>query len=430
MEQRKDANQNKVRNLLLMLVLAVWMLIPAKAFAAALAVSGQATAVNTGATLDFSSFNSNVVIDTSTGTLSGFAWSADMGWCNFGSEGNAEGPVSVSLTDGAVSAKAYCANTGSFIDFSNFNSNVRMNLVTGVFSGQAWSTDLGWIDFSDPGVTGPSLIYIVVDNTLSTQEGVSSNIGELPDPTCAQGLYFEKVGYGKIMFGACIDLTDTTVISWLQELGTKLDLAVQNRIGLDADTVKSLIDTQATLTMYNVDLKDPKILVNGGDDTSGIVSHLVYDREAKTLTFRAAHFTTFTAVENTGGNKAPVSEIRGRLFCDVNGNGSWDAETEHPLKNITVLITDTSSDTTHSRETDDTGTYVFGTLGSGKYRVMIDTADTDNTCGTTVTTQDRGGHHTQYLDSLSQQIIYAKDVGLTKSSSSSTLPGMPKTGRG
>lgn len=401
--------------------------------AAIQSLTGQAGVMNTGGAVHFTNYESNVSVDTQTGVMSGYAWLDDLGWVAFGTEeGNTEGPVSVSLTDGAVSGKAYCANTGSYIDFDSFNSNVRMDLVTGAFSGHAWSTDLGWIDFADPGVTGPSLVYIVIDNTLSTQEGVASNIGELPDPACAQGLYFEKVGYGKITFGACIDLTKPTVISWLQQLGMKLDLAVRNKIALDADTVKSLIDTQATLTMYNVDLENPKILVNGGDDISGIVSNLVYDRQAKTLTFRAAHFTTFTAVENTGGNKAPVSEIRGRLFCDVNGNGSWDAETEYPLKAITVLITDTSSDTTHTRETDDTGTYLFGTPGSGKYRVTIDTHDTDNACGTYISTQALGGYLTQFIDSLSQQIIYARDVGVTVLSPSapSTFPLMPKTGRG
>ena len=431
MKKETTLNQNTSLNLLFLFVLTLWMIVPSKVFATGVAVSGQATTVNTGTTLDFSANNSNVAIDTSTGTFGGFVWSTDVGWCNFGSEGNSEGPVNVSLTDGEVSGKAYCANTGSYIDFDSFNSNVRMDLVTGAFSGHAWSTDLGWIDFADPGVTGPSLIYIVVDSTLSTQEGVSSNIGELPNPAAATNLYFERPGYGKIQFAANLDLTDATVITWLQQLGTKLDLTIQNKIGLDADTVKTLIDTQATLTMYNVELENPKILVNGGDDSSGIVSNLVYDREAKTLTFTAAHFTTFTAIENIGGNKAPVSEIRGRLFCDVNGNASWDAETESPLKRITVLITDTSSDTTHSRETDDTGTYVFGTPGNGKYRVMIDSADTDNTCGTTITTQERGGYQVQFVDSLSQQIIYAKDVGLVKGTTSSTssLPGMPRTGR-
>ena len=431
MKQETTLNQNTIFFLLSLLVLTLWMIVPSKVFAAGLAVSGQATTVNTGVTVDFSANNSNVAINTSSGTFSGFVWSTDVGWCNFDSGGNSEGPVSVNLTDGVVSGKVYCANTGSYIDFDSFNSNVRMDLVTGAFSGHAWSTDLGWVDFTDPGVTGPPLIYIVVDSTLSTQEGVSSNIGELSNPAAASNLYFERPGYGKIQFAANLDLTDATVITWLQQLGTKLDLAMQNKIGLDADTVQELIETQATLTMYNVELMNPQILVNGGADISGIVSNVVYDRQAKTLTFTVAHFTTFEAIESTGGGKGPVSEIRGRLFCDVNGNSSWDAETESPLKGITVLITDTSSDTIHSRETDDTGTYAFGTPGNGKYRVMIDTADTDNTCGTTITTQERGGYQVQFVDSLTQQIIYAKDVGLVKgtTASPSSLPGMPRTGR-
>ena len=191
--------------------------------------------------------------------------------------------------------------------------------------------------------------------------------------------------------------------------------------------------------MYDVTYDIPKILVNGADDSSGIVSHLVYDKDTHTLTFNVSHFTTFQAIEDTSTGKAPVSEVRGRLFCDVNGNSVWDAETEYPLRHITVLITDLSSDTTHYRETDDTGTYTLGTQGSGKYRVLPDTHDPDNTCGTYVTTESKDGSLTQFIDALSQQIIYAKDIGLThnppssapsSAPSSSSYPGMPKTGRG
>ena len=41
------------------------------------------------------------------------------------------------------------------------------------------------------------------------------------------------------------------------------------------------------------------ILVDGTEDIEGIVSNLVYNLEEKTITFNAAHFTTFETVESS-----------------------------------------------------------------------------------------------------------------------------------
>lgn len=42
----------------------------------------------------------------------------------------------------------------------------------------------------------------------------------------------------------------------------------------------------------------PKVLVDGLEDTEGVVSDLTYDSATGTLVFTAAHFTTFQAVED------------------------------------------------------------------------------------------------------------------------------------
>jgi hypothetical protein len=78
-------------------------------------------------------------------------------------------------------------------------------------------------------------------------------------------------------------------------------MSTRARIGLDADLIRNLVNTQATLTMYNLALNNPKILVDGGEDSQGIVSGVNYDRNAGTLSFTAAHFTTFTAIEYPSG---------------------------------------------------------------------------------------------------------------------------------
>ncbi len=309
----------QVANRLIVWSLAVFSLLliapVGQAIAATVSVAGQATVTNTDGALDFTNNESNVVVDDATGEFSGYAWSEDLGWIEFGDTDNTEGPVTVDLNTGEVVGRALVLNTDSYLEFSTNNSNVEIDLETGVFSGYVWSTDVGWIDFADTGVslsdalvtptpTPGANIYVIIDAELAAG-GVESNIGELPDPSQATGLYFEKIGFGKIEFASTLDLTNATVIAWLQDLGNKLDLSTLNKIGLDADLVQELIDTQATLTMYNVTLNNPKILVDGDEDEEGVVTNLVYDQEADTLTFTAAHFTEFTAVEREAGSQPP-----------------------------------------------------------------------------------------------------------------------------
>lgn len=115
-------------------------------------VSGKAKVLNTGQYLNFTDNSANVVIAPDSGNFSGYGWSTGLGWVAFGTTDNSEGPVKVSLTTGAVSGKAKVLSTGNFIDFTDNNANVAVSLTTGNFSGYAWSTDAGWIDFGDTGV--------------------------------------------------------------------------------------------------------------------------------------------------------------------------------------------------------------------------------------------------------------------------------------
>lgn len=116
------------------------------------------TILNTGGKLYFNSdiYHSNLTIDNYTGDFTGYVWSDDLGWIDFGSDsGNDLGPVTVSA-DGAVTGKAKVINDGTYLDFNSSptGANVAIANPGGVFSGYAWSTDLGWIDFN--GVAAPS----------------------------------------------------------------------------------------------------------------------------------------------------------------------------------------------------------------------------------------------------------------------------------
>ncbi len=119
-------------------------------------------------TLDFTDYNSNVTVNAAPGglyTFSGYAFSEDLGWVAFGTTDNASGPVKLNTSTGAVTGKAKVLNTGAYIDFTDYNSNVTVNLSTGVFSGYVFSEDGGWFNFGSPGVTVNSF---GVDSTTPT----------------------------------------------------------------------------------------------------------------------------------------------------------------------------------------------------------------------------------------------------------------------
>jgi len=113
-------------------------------------VSGRAQVLNTNGYLNFTANSANVNIDTETCDFSGYAWSDDMGWVVFGTEeGNTDGPVTCNLTTGAVTGKAKVLVDDSVIDFNAapFGSNVFL-AANHTLSGYAWSTSLGWLNFS------------------------------------------------------------------------------------------------------------------------------------------------------------------------------------------------------------------------------------------------------------------------------------------
>ncbi len=146
----------------------------------------------------------------------------------------------------------------------------------------------------------PSISTIVSE--IGTED-VTTNLADQSDYSRTSGLYFEKTDYGKIEFLNEINFTDQDSLTWMQQLDENLDIS-QGVITLDADLIVDLVNTQASLSMYNITLDNPKILVDGQDDTEGIVSSLSYNTDTNILTFTAAHFTTFTATENVGLTEA------------------------------------------------------------------------------------------------------------------------------
>src|SRR3989338_4127046 len=82
-----------------------------------------------------------IFASTTDGTVSGSAWSDQIGWVNFGAtNGN------VHVTDSALTGYAWNENTGR-IRLNPTNSGVA-NTTAGLLSGRAWAEGTGWINFS------------------------------------------------------------------------------------------------------------------------------------------------------------------------------------------------------------------------------------------------------------------------------------------
>jgi len=86
-------------------------------------------------------FTQMVFASTTDGTVSGYAWSDQIGWVNFGTtNGN------VHITDSAVTGYAWNENTGRIL-LNPTNSGVANNS-EGTLSGRAFAEGTGWINFS------------------------------------------------------------------------------------------------------------------------------------------------------------------------------------------------------------------------------------------------------------------------------------------
>lgn len=75
---------------------------------------------------------------------------------------------------------------------------------------------------------------------------------------------------------------------------------------MDADAVLELKNAGAIITFYDIDYKNPKVLVDGKEDSS-VVFNVTYNKSTKTLEFNAAHFTTFEVIEAVNTTSSSTS---------------------------------------------------------------------------------------------------------------------------
>ncbi len=158
------------------------------------------------------------------------------------------------------------------------------------------------------GVDDPvSPIFIGIASTLRGL-GIDSNIGNVTmfNYTSFPDLYFEKrttvtdptTAIGKIIFSAAVDFSNTETVTFLQNLGTKMQMS-NGAIAFDARTSTEFAAHGATLVMYGIppgrSIADLTVSADDGTiiPTADVVSGFTQNPSNGDVSFNAAHFTKF-----------------------------------------------------------------------------------------------------------------------------------------
>ncbi|MEK7542776.1 MAG: lamin tail domain-containing protein [Patescibacteria group bacterium] len=212
---------------------------------------------------------------------------------------------------------------------------------SGAYISGAWQTNQtptkGW--FNDAGQPGKAPLLSTIDSILASSS-ISSNIGELSDPSVtpaatSTGLYFEKVGKGKIVFTASLNLSDQATVGVLQNLGQKMEMS-DGHIKFDSATAQAMNATGARIYLESLPytVQPPLIVKNDNGtalDQSGLISDVLYENDpapacaggapvCKMMSFSAAHFTQF--------------DIDSNVYVDASNSGTEDGTQAHPYNTI------------------------------------------------------------------------------------------------
>jgi len=147
---------------------------------------------------------------------------------------------------------------------------------------------------------------------------LTTDLRAVADWRRVENLTFDH-GDGMIQFTEPINFMSREFMLFMDSFAQRME-AQPGLISLDADIVDGLKNRGAILTMRNVpDFDNPVILVDGKLDTEGVVSGIVYNRENHTLTFNAAHFTSFEAAEASTVAAPKITKVKYRRYLSRSG---------------------------------------------------------------------------------------------------------------
>lgn len=314
---------------------------PLNVSAASVPVSGKAEAVATSNYVNFTSYT--VTIDNTTGVFAGRAFSDDIGYIEFGTTDNPDGPVAVNLDTGAVTGKAFVINTENLIDFSN--GTVVLNTNTGAFSGSIWSTDIGWIDFADTGVStnlGSKLLNLSASLAATTAADWATSV------TATRQLGTEEpVGITKVADSRRIALMNIDFSSNINWSGVTADSVYNKAFFHSPVSISDLTNGESSsYTLYIFKGDSEQVYICPGVDslseiTLGCASGYYLNESSPNVTVASEGGVTYWKVSGltgTGGMSIieGLSDTMSRLAANTVSNHTIIFGTEYGL-----LATDT-----------------------------------------------------------------------------------------
>lgn len=154
-----------------------------------------------------------------------------------------------------------------------------------------------------PTFMSSQLAEVGIQSPFSSETTNIWDSGVVPNWHSVNGLVFDHE-LVRIEFTEEIDLLSYDFVMMVLDFANAFD-ANTGYVALNSDMIQGLKSTGAIITFKNIEnFEDPVILVDGKLDEN-LISALVYDPDAKTVTFNTQHFTSFEVVERSS---VPVAE--------------------------------------------------------------------------------------------------------------------------
>lgn len=169
-----------------------------------------------------------------------------------------------------------------------------------------------------PSFMASQLAEVGMQSPSSSETTDIWDAGVVPNWHSINGLIFDH-DLVRIEFTEEIDLLSYDFVMMVLDFANAFDVKT-GYIALDSDMIQGLKSTGAIITFKNIEnFEDPVILVDGKLNER-LISALVYDPDAKTITFNTEHFTSFEVVERSS---VPVEDDEDKDCKKISGNHAY-----------------------------------------------------------------------------------------------------------
>ena len=296
---------------------------------------------------------------------------------------------------------------------------------SGAYISGAWQTDQnptkGWfnnaVSYTCPegvltapeGAPVPPTLASIATCISTSPTFITTNMGELTNPSAATDLYFEKSisgsPVGRITFTGPLNLTDSDTVTYLKAIGEKMEAAKPGggaKIGLNTSTASAFSGISGTVKMYGVTgTVAPNLIVRnnaGTIITSGVdypvITPGTFDSNAHTYEFTTSHFTSFETEPATVpsniilavGSTAAVGGVTNVAIPAAVGTDTTGAVTGWVTStNDKIKFTVTDAGTATSTITINSGAYASGAdytiTSASSLTIVVTTTETGKITG-------------------------------------------------